>query len=536
VTCVASDASHNAASKTMTVTVADSTPPVIAAHGDVSVEATSGAGATVSYTAPATADVVDGARSASCAPATDTVFPVGATTVTCLATDDHGNAAAPRTFTVTVTDTTAPVIAPHANETAVATGANGAAVTYTTPAVSDIVDASVVASCSPVSGSIFSLGVTTVTCSAQDAHANHATPTTFTVTVTNTAPTFTAPANITTPSTGVSGATVTFNAVGNDAEQGAIAADCSPVSGATFAVGTTTVTCTVTDRAGATASGSFTVTVTDATAPVIVPSVTGTQINGWYTTNVSLSWSVTDGDSPIASTTGCASTSVSTDGASFSFTCEATSAGGTASRTVTFRRDATAPVLSLPPHKTVSATSPSGASVTYPAATAVDPASGVASVFCAPTSGSAFPIGTSTVTCTATDNAGHSSSATFTVTVTDTVAPVITRVTPSAASLWPSDHRMVPIALTVQASDNLGPAPVCAVTGISSNEPQNGLGDGDTPNDWSITGPLSVQLRAERAGGGNGRIYTIQVRCTDSSGNAATFATTVTVAKSQGNK
>jgi alpha-tubulin suppressor-like RCC1 family protein len=123
---------------------------------------------------------------------------------------------------------------------------------------------------------------------------------------------------------------------------------------------------------------------------------------------------------------------------------------------------------------------------------------------------------------------------TTSVTVTDTIPPVISRVTPSQSSLWPANHQMVPITLSVAATDNLGSAPVCTITGITSNEPQNGLGDGDTPNDWLITGPLSAQLRAERAGNGSGRIYTVTVRCVDLAGNAATSSTRITVPKSQG--
>ena len=73
------------------------------------------------------------------------------------------------------------------------------------------------------------------------------------------------------------------------------------------------------------------------------------------------------------------------------------------------------------------------------------------------------------------------------------------------------------------------------MTGVTSNEPQNGLGDGDTPNDWTFSG-LTVQLRAERAGNGNGRTYTIAVRCTDAAGNATASSTSVSVPKSQSKK
>jgi len=77
-------------------------------------------------------------------------------------------------------------------------------------------------------------------------------------------------------------------------------------------------------------------------------------------------------------------------------------------------------------------------------------------------------------------------------------------------------------------------APVCQITGISSNEPVNGLGDGDTAPDWQITGPLTASLRAERSGTGTGRIYTVQVTCTDQQGLSSVKSTTVTVPHDQG--
>jgi hypothetical protein len=186
----------------------------------------------------------------------------------------------------------------------------------------------------------------------------------------------------------------------------------------------------------------------------------------------------------------------------------------------------------LPASFTVPATTSAGAIVNY-VATRSDATSGVATFSCAPSSGAQFAIATTTVSCTVTDNAGHSTAGSFAVTVSDTIPPAIGAVTPSTDSLWPPDHRMVPIALTVSATDNLGPAPVCTITGITSDEPQNGQGDGDTPNDWLITGALTAQLRAERAGGGDGRVYTLAVRCIDPAGNSATSSTAVAVPKSQ---
>ena len=146
-----------------------------------------------------------------------------------------------------------------------ATSASGRIVTFTATAT-DVVDAAPAVVCAPASGSVFPIGDTTVTCTATDATANRATST-FVVRVTNNAPTFTPPANRTVEATAATGATVTYTAVGSDLEDGALAAVCAPASGSVFPIGTTTVSCTVTDVALATATGSFTVTVEQPTTP-----------------------------------------------------------------------------------------------------------------------------------------------------------------------------------------------------------------------------------------------------------------------------
>jgi hypothetical protein len=85
----------------------------------------------------------------------------------------------------------------------------------------------------------------------------------------------------------------------------------------------------------------------DSTAPEITPTVTGTiGTNDWYRSDVSVSWSVTDTESSISSSTGCDATSVTTDTDGVTFTCEATSAGGTNSKSVTIKRDTIVPSAS----------------------------------------------------------------------------------------------------------------------------------------------------------------------------------------------
>ena len=156
----------------------DTTPPVITVPGNMIAEATSPRGAVVSFTASAT-DAVDGSVPVTCSSASGSTFPLGATTVTCLATDQAGNSAN-ASFTVTVVDTTPPTINCPANITAYQDSAFGAVVKFSVIA-NDTASAFAV-NCSPSSGSNFVLGSTTVKCMATDASSNSSSCS-FTVTV-----------------------------------------------------------------------------------------------------------------------------------------------------------------------------------------------------------------------------------------------------------------------------------------------------------------------------------------------------------------
>jgi hypothetical protein len=163
-------------------------------------------------------------------------------------------------FNVTVVDTTAPSLTLPDNVTAEATGPSGAAVSYSASA-SDVVDGPITPTCSPASGGTFPLGATTVDCTATDAHGNEATGS-FTVTVVDTTPpSLTLPSDISTTATSASGAVVSYTASASDLVDGPVTPTCSPASGSTFPVGTTTVNCTATDAATNQASGSFKVSV-----------------------------------------------------------------------------------------------------------------------------------------------------------------------------------------------------------------------------------------------------------------------------------
>lgn len=116
----------------------------------------------------------------------------------------------------------------------------------------------------------------------------------------------------------------------------------------------------------------------------------------------------------------------------------------------------------------------------------------------------------------------------------DATSPVITSLSATPNTLWSPNHKFVAVSVTAVATDNCNPAPVCSISSISSNEPVNGLGDGDTAPDWRITSALKANLRAERSGTGTGRVYTLAVSCRDAAGNVTNGTTTVTVPHDQG--
>ncbi|MEJ8844540.1 CHRD domain-containing protein [Lacibacter sp. H375] len=138
-----------------------------------------------------------------------------------------------------------------------------------------------------------------------------------------------------------------------------------------------------------------------------------------------------------------------------------------------------------------------------------------------------FPVGTTTVNVSAI-NGGGFATCSFTVTVNDTEAPVITNVSVDPSVLWPANHKMRNVMVTYNSTDNC-PGAVTCVLSVTSNEVMNGSGDGNTAPDWEIVNNHSVKLRAERSGAGTGRVYTITIRCTDQAGNTGVATTTVMV-------
>ena len=140
-----------------------------------------------------------------------------------------------------------------------------------------------------------------------------------------------------------------------------------------------------------------------------------------------------------------------------------------------------------------------------------------------------LPLGDHRITLTLDDGRGGSAQNTVTITVVDESPPVIEKLSASPDFLWPPDHKIVPVEVEARATDNCTEAIACEVASVGSSEPITSADPEDRSPDWSITGPLSLDLRAERLGQGPGRIYEIELECRDEADNVATGEASVDV-------
>jgi hypothetical protein len=367
-TIACTDSGGNSANAT--VTVQDTTPPTVNVPSGATGLTNSPSGtAMVNWDPVPATDAVDGALTATCDPSSGSSFPVGQTTVTCRATDSHGNTGVGRfTVTAAVGDTTPPTLTVPGPITQEATSAAGAVVTYTVSATDDSGAAPTVDCGANPSGSIFPIGLTTVTCTAKDPAGNTSAPQSFSVTVQDTTPpNLNLPSDITVEAQSAAGAAVTFSASAIDAVSGSVPVTCTPPSGSTFAIGATTVTCSAGDGAGKTATGSFKVTITDTRGPAFsgVPADRQVEANGpsGSVVNYTLPTATDATDGPELVTCTPAS------GATFplgttAVTCTAADSQGNTSTTSFAVRvvDTTKPSLIVPAPLTVYAETPDGIS------------------------------------------------------------------------------------------------------------------------------------------------------------------------------
>ncbi len=512
VTMSATDNAGNTGSCSFMIEVCDRTPPVI--HNTPAnipcVEATSPAGAVVTYTNPTATDIVDGAVSVVSVPASGSTFPLGTSTVVSTAKDALGNSSS-TSFTVTVCDKTPPVIynTPANIPCVEATSPAGAVVTYANPTATDIVDGVVAVTTLPASGSTFSLGTTTVVSTATDAHGNSAS-TSFTVTVCDrTPPVVSCPANIPcTEATSPAGAVVTYPSVtATDIVDGAVTAYSVLPSGSTFFIGVNTIVATATDVHGNSGSCSFTIQVCDTRPPVITCpaniTVGATSPAGAVVTYPSsTATDIVDGNVPTTSVLPSGSTFPI--GISTVISTAFDAQGNSATCSFTVRVINTPPIITCPTNiPCVEATSAAGAVVTFPSATAIDYKGASIATTSTPASGSVFSIGTTTVTATATDELVLSSSCSFTVKVCDNTPPAITCPTPLSISTDAGVCGAKAI-FTVTAFDIVTTAPT--ITKIS------GLGSGAT---YPVGTSTNVYSAVDAAGNSSSCSFTVKVTDTE---------------------
>lgn len=210
----------------------------------------------------------------------------------------------------------------------------------------------------------------------------------------------------------------------------------------------------------------------------------------------------------------------------------AESNGETSSATAFTRVDGTGPAFSGCQDITVESEPGGQGATVFFAATTADNCDGDLPVACDHLSGSFFAPGTTAVTCRAADRCGNESTCTFNVTVNNTPPPPAdpdcSAAVASTGLLWPPNHQFVPIRIS-----GLGSLAV-SITGILQDEPVRSPGSGNTGPDGKGIGTSTAHVRAEREGGGDGRVYHISFTATDENGGSCTGTVGVGVPKSQG--
>ena len=426
VSCTATDNCTNRTTCTFTVTVArDTQPPTITCPPNTNVTACASTGAVVNYPTPTATDNADFNVAVTCSPPSGSLFPLGSTTVTCTATDDCTNRTT-CTFLVRVTrDTTPPSITCPSNQVVLLCGtAATIPVDFPPPTVSDNLDPNVTFTCVPASGSSFPVGTNTVVCTATD-NCGNTRSCSFIVTVIRdaTPPVMVCPTNRTILLCG-SAATVPVNfptPTATDNLDPNVTVTCTPASGSSFPVGTTTVTCTATDDCTNRSTCAFTITVVRDTTPPVITCPSNMVFNCLClgtVFNVDFFQATAVDDHDPNPTIVCNPPSIVSSPGVHVITCTATDNCGNSNRcsfTVTFNYDTIPPVITCPTNMNIWTCS-TFARVNY-SASATDTCTANVNLVCTPPSGSLFPLGTTAVVCIATDNCTNRTNCTFIVTI-----------------------------------------------------------------------------------------------------------------------
>lgn len=573
-------------SSTATASVVSGTPSgdcVLDCPNDVVTTATThgvGGGANVTF---GLAEGFGPCGAISASPASGSFFPIGDTTVTMSSATGGGGC----TFKVTVVDTAAPTISCPSNITVTANAGDSGAFVPNPNGSSSNVGMPTTTGDEPleVTGSredgdaltnSYPFGVTNITWIATDPSGRQATCNQTVRVFANQVLTIACPANINQSTDGcdpvaVNVGTATANSgtatiLGRRSDN--LAYSDNAAFNDPYPIGTTTIEWTATDVDTQSASCVQTVTITSTNAGA-APTL---NVPPNITVQTSSCSATLDDELGVATAeSSCGTVNITRTGIpqipcpipgnpsrtcdSFVFptgttviTYTATGPGGTTVGTqlvTVIENPAVPPTITAPNDLTVNtgagATS-CGAVIgdaTLGSAVANDNCPGVVVTRTGVPAGNNFPVGTTTITYTATDRNGNTATDTQVVTVVDNTVPVIT-LNGFSPTMWPPNHKYQTFSLTqfvTGATDNCGGLGVGSVViqKVTSDETENGNGDGNTLNDIVIASDCkSVQLRAERNGGGNGRMYTITFKVTDTHGNVGYATAQVKVPHNNG--
>jgi microsomal dipeptidase-like Zn-dependent dipeptidase len=458
-----------------------------------------------------------------------------ATPVSVTYTDDEGQKTQ-KTLLVRVADTTPPVVSVPVPITREAASAQGVAVGFSASATDDV-DGPLPVTCTPASDSVFARGTTTVECTAKDAAHNEGSAS-FTITVVDTtAPTILLAVSPQANAAGWHKDPVSILWTVTDLVGVTSASGCGPVSFASDTLGTV-VTCTASDAAGNSSSKSVTVKL-DRTAPTIVfgAASPSANANGWHRTDVSVGYTFSDAGSGLVPGAPAGGTlSFTTEGTGLTQSVSTADVAGNVASAASpaIHLDKTAPTIvgSRTPAANASGWNNTPVSVSFSCS---DSLSGTEACSAPSTLGGEGA--NQSQDGLARDRAGNTASATVSGINIDLTPPVVT-CSNTAPLLWPPNHGLVNIQTTIGVDGGRSGSAGFTLVSATSNEPDNGLGDGDTAGDIQGFVPgtpdTSGQLRAERSGKGSGRLYSLVYEGSDLAGNRTTCTTTVSVPKSQG--
>ncbi|WP_052755587.1 HYR domain-containing protein [Candidatus Nitrosotenuis cloacae] len=414
ITWTATDSFGNSISKNQNVTIIDTTKPNISAPSDVTFEATSLDQNIITLGEPKTSDLVEVQSITNDAPE---AFKLGQTVITWTVTDSSGNTNS-ATQLITVSDGTAPVISVPANITSEATGRDGTIISIGKAEATDAIGVETITNDAPES---FPLGETIVTWTVTDTVGNTSTATQSITITDTTSPTITTPSDITSEATSSSeNAVILSLPIATDSVSDVTITNDAPES---FPLGETIVTWTATDEASNSATITQKVTITDTTSPTITaPSDITQEATSKLENTVTLETPSVSDNVGIETITNDAPELFLVGETIITWTATDSSGLSASVEQKINIVDTTKPEIRVF-DVTIEATSEDKNSVDFGTIKSNDLVEVVSVTNDAPEN---FKLGVTTVTWTATDEAGNSATATQTITIQDTTAPTIT--------------------------------------------------------------------------------------------------------------